>query len=186
MQEATAVVKQARQFQAIVNDPRFQAWAKSLNENPKSTSSNDTADDEAEDAPLTAKHLQKLEEKITSKMEERDRAEKQERYNRVMIKRANQFKKDNPDWKLYANRMDDILEDNPKLSYEDALFLAKKSTMQKQNKMAILKSKKNAKSLKPTTSEGSDTNKTTGKRTFQQAAQDAINSLTKQGFKIPR
>lgn len=175
---ATIVAKKAEALDVLTNDAEFIKWMDARQKgllgkkgNNRSVANDDDDDDET---PLTRKQLaQMLEERDNKREEQRRRQSATEAFEAE----KKQFKKDNPDWQLYSDDIDAMINDNPRLPLQDAYDLLKARERKKNGKAALIKAKKNANSQKPSSSGGKEPEKK-GKMSFLEAADLARKQLT--------
>lgn len=156
MQQASAAIEKAAAMDRLLEDPDFHELYLNRDTNNRGGGSRHT-DDEDDDSgnedsdikTLTPKTLQKLIdqgiERATHKVRQENVAERtRQQYRESAIA----FKKAHPDWQDYAHEMRAIFERNPRLSYEEAYFLAKRNEIEDENKQATNASKKRANSAR--------------------------------------
>lgn len=163
MQEASQYKIKAGGLDKLAADPRFQKWYREeiLNlgggnkKSSRSKEDNNSDDDEDDDTPAWAKKFQAKVESIESRLNQKD----QELFAKEDKIEADAFRKKNPDWKLYKDKMAELQEENPKLSYQKLYLLAKDELgelEEEEDSEEEVKNKKKTNSMKPSKSAGAD------------------------------
>lgn len=183
MQEAALGVKKASAFDQLVLDPEFREWMEERHNrangkapskrSTRSDDDDDSSDDDDDDTPMTRKALRaELQGIFKSIAQEGSKKEQME----SMRAEAAQFKKDNPDWKIYEEPMMALIERHPTLSYQDAYDLAVREDSKEERKRLSTESKKKANINKPSRTTGKTTEKK-GKMSVREAFDQAKKSL---------
>jgi len=181
-QRALSVVKQAQAFQRLAVMPEFKQWLEDRNAKivgkkvPKRTNEDDSEEDGDDETPITRKALKKM---LAEFAEETTKPIREERQQEKLEVAAEKFKKDNRDWEMYRESMDEVWDIYPNLDFQDCYELAKQKQDKVINTKKSLNGKKNANTFKPNRmSAGNRVEKDKkGKRTFQEAAALALKTL---------
>jgi len=153
MQGMTATARKAEIFDALGSDPEFRRWIeqrrKSLANGKMRSTRDESDDDESDDTPVTRKTLrQEIREALNPLVLQTENSER-DKQERILKKEANQFKKDNPDWEVYKSGILQRLEDNPKLTYQEAYDLETREEDRSERHRREIKDKKNANIHRP-------------------------------------
>jgi len=127
MTEATQSITKSRAFDRLAANPAFVEWyqenyqGEGKKKQTRQNANNDSDDDDSDDTPNWAKKLNSRLDNIESKFNRRDELD----YLEKDKAQAEVFKKAHPDYKLYLDKMNELHEEYPKMSYERLYVLAK-------------------------------------------------------------
>jgi hypothetical protein len=180
MQGVAEAKTKAQRFDRLLQHPAFQAWVQeqqgitSKKRNSKEELEEDDSDDE-EDGPVTKKTLKEF---FSRFQEEAKNSTLQAREDEQMRTEAKLFKKNHPDWKIYQTEIFDVLDRNPRLSYEEAYYLANREETTVKSDEERIRDKKRAKTSKPSpNSVKGEIPKKDRKMTIRDAAEAAAKKL---------
>jgi hypothetical protein len=182
MQGVAEAKTKAQRFDRLLAHPAFQSWVReqqgvtSRKRNSKEElDDEDDSDEEEEDKPVTMKSIKKL---FGEFREETKNSSLMEREDEQMRAEAKVFKKNNPDWSMYKSEIFEVLDRNPRLSYEEAYYLVTKEEDVVKSAEERIRDKKRAKTNKPNPSSvKGDVQKTKKKMTVREAAEAAAKKL---------
>lgn len=170
MQAASRVLDHATAFQQLTQDPGFKKWVKQrqLELSKGRKREDDDEDDSDNKSGLTRETLR---EEVRAALAERNADEDSQ-------KEFTQFKKDNPDWKVYRFDMHDIMGKHPTYTFQDAYDHVTRSNKSSAKRNKLKKDKKDANSEKPNkTGARGAVGKPKGKMTIRRAMEIAAKKL---------
>lgn len=172
MQAASRVLEHATAFQQLIQDPGFKKWVKQrqteLSGKKRKENEDDDEDSGDSDSKLTRDSIR---EEIRAALSERNADEESQ-------KEFTQFKKDNPDWKVYRFDMHDLMGKHPTLSFQDAYDWITKGSKSSSKRNKLKRDKKEANLEKPNrTGARGQVGKPKGKMTIRRAMEIAAKKL---------
>lgn len=172
MQAASRVLEHATAFQQLIQDPGFKKWVKQRQTELSGKKGRNNEDDDEDSGDSDSKLTRdSIREEIRAALSERNADEESQ-------KEFSQFKKDNPDWKVYRFDMHDLMGKHPTLSFQDAYDWITKGSKTSSKRNKLKRDKKEANLEKPNrTGARGVVGKPKGKMTIRRAMEIAAKKL---------